>query len=977
MSIVRLRSADKYYNRGGQNQIHVMNSISLDLPESGMIAIFGKSGCGKTTLLNAIGGLDRISSGRIEVFGQNIKDNADEIRNRYIGYIFQNYNLNVKQTVYENVANALLLCGMTDEEEIGRRVMASLSNVGMENYRDRTPDTLSGGQQQRVAIARALVKGPSLILADEPTGNLDEDNTVLVMDILKEVSRERLVLLVTHEAELVDLYCDRVIEIIDGSIASDRKNDASSAFSRRNKNDIYLGELDRRSTEMPGLSLEYFGEPMGALRLKLINHGGKLYITADGEELRVIDASSELRLHDGTFREEKERAKERGSHSGGRHIDMSELSPFEGTHFGRLYRFGGSLISSLSEFFSKKKRRGKGLMRAVLMLLAMALVFTTAVNAVGIRSFSDLREKVNPYVFYIPLNPDLGYDYNRPSASIGIYGIDHAALGHYIYSEQGYFSFRYGSFMTATVPPISGEANIYPTTLSSGLALKVGTNKVGDGEMLISSAFADELLSSTRIDFLNSYENLLSLSAVDTDGFDGFTIVGIVESDESAVYVSPMAFADHHAMSFGVSVTPASRTNGLGASLAPGELAYVPFPGDDVSYAPKEGEKLLLFGREYTVTSSGMLDSQGFFDGYKKYVLATYGEELMTLEEYLNNIDIGLGTNVEEVRFRLELSYVLSYYPKYIQEYAKSLLPSYPYSESLWMMADHNSMPAYLMEGSFNFEPSFYYSAYMYIQETGIVPDKDEVYALDKSMAYDIESAYIEDMNEHLWEYNEYFESIQNGKVTYGFIMNDSDYIAMVGHAGESDERLTYTDIQYEERYDYYTNYLMVHSSDPEATEAFLRDCYGDGIMTPEDVFMSDFADISAVSIASAITIGVMLLVMCLFVYFIMRSSFMSRVKEVGILRAIGVSKKNIIYRFAVEASVLATLTVVIGFAVASALMVYLSDAPLFSEVFFYPPWLALALIVVLFAASVFFGILPALMLLRRTPSEILAKYDI
>ena len=164
MSQISIRDADKYYNRGKGNQIHVINRIGLELPESGMVAVFGRSGCGKTTLLNAIGGLDTLDSGSILVDGQDMRQNTDYLRNRYIGYIFQNYNLNVSQTVGENVANALILCGMTDREEIARRVRVALANVGMEKFADRTPDTLSGGQQQRVAIARAIVKNRSKAL---------------------------------------------------------------------------------------------------------------------------------------------------------------------------------------------------------------------------------------------------------------------------------------------------------------------------------------------------------------------------------------------------------------------------------------------------------------------------------------------------------------------------------------------------------------------------------------------------------------------------------------------------------------------------------------------------------------------------------------------------------------------------------------------------------------------------------------------
>ena len=165
--MIRIEHLNKFFNKGKQNEIHVINDISLDLPERGMVAIFGKSGCGKTTLLNVIGGLDRFSGGSLTVNGQDIREDTDALRNREMGYIFQNYNLCRDVSCYDNVANALRLCGMKDGREMRERVHAALANVGMEGFENRTPDTLSGGQQQRIAIARAIVKNPRVILADE------------------------------------------------------------------------------------------------------------------------------------------------------------------------------------------------------------------------------------------------------------------------------------------------------------------------------------------------------------------------------------------------------------------------------------------------------------------------------------------------------------------------------------------------------------------------------------------------------------------------------------------------------------------------------------------------------------------------------------------------------------------------------------------------------------------------------------------
>ena len=258
--MIRLSNLNKYYNKGRQNQVHAVAGIEMTLPERGMIALFGKSGCGKTTLLNMIGGLDEASSGEVSLDGKRISPDSDRARNINVGYIFQNYNLSQMMTVFENVASSLRLCGMTDEAEIEKRVIAALESVEMAKFRNRMPQALSGGQQQRVAIARAIVKNPTLILADEPTGNLDEQNTVMVMDLLKSISREHLVLLVTHEAHLVDSYCDKVIGMSDGRIIEERDNEITEGYSAKKSNEVYLGDMNRESLSDGELSLEYYGE---------------------------------------------------------------------------------------------------------------------------------------------------------------------------------------------------------------------------------------------------------------------------------------------------------------------------------------------------------------------------------------------------------------------------------------------------------------------------------------------------------------------------------------------------------------------------------------------------------------------------------------------------------------------------------------------------------------------------------------------
>ena len=220
--MISLKNVNKYFNRHTKNEIHIINDTSLEFENTGIVAILGESGSGKTTLLNAIGGLDKVNSGEIYINGEKITNRSaykvDKIRNLNIGYIFQDYKLLDNLTVYENVEIALKMIGIKDKEEIKKRVNYVLECVKMYRYRNRPAKMLSGGERQRVAIARAIVKNPNIVIADEPTGNLDSKNSIEVMDIIKAISKERLVVIVTHETELAKSYASRIIEI------QDRKN---------------------------------------------------------------------------------------------------------------------------------------------------------------------------------------------------------------------------------------------------------------------------------------------------------------------------------------------------------------------------------------------------------------------------------------------------------------------------------------------------------------------------------------------------------------------------------------------------------------------------------------------------------------------------------------------------------------------------------------------------------------------------------
>ena len=221
--MLQLRNIKKKYNTGGFEQI-ALDDVSLTLRDNEFVAILGPSGSGKTTLLNIIGGLDRYDTGDLIIDGVSTKKykdrDWDSYRNHTVGFVFQSYNLIPHQSVLQNVELALTIGGISAEK---RKQMAldALDKVGLKEQAHKKPNQMSGGQMQRVAIARALVNDPKILLADEPTGALDTKTSVQVMDLLKEVAADRLVVMVTHNPELAEQYANRIVRLKDGNIISD------------------------------------------------------------------------------------------------------------------------------------------------------------------------------------------------------------------------------------------------------------------------------------------------------------------------------------------------------------------------------------------------------------------------------------------------------------------------------------------------------------------------------------------------------------------------------------------------------------------------------------------------------------------------------------------------------------------------------------------------------------------------------------
>ncbi|MCR5587347.1 MAG: ATP-binding cassette domain-containing protein [Lachnospiraceae bacterium] len=297
--MIKVQNLNKYYNRGRKNENHVLKDINLEFESTGLVCILGESGCGKTTLLNTIGGLDDFYSGNMEVGRSKISKysikTSEKMRNDNLGFVFQNYYLLSDYTVAYNIRIALNIYDLTEEEK-DERVDYVLKALDITKYKKKLVSELSGGQQQRVSIARALVKAPKIILADEPTGNLDEENTIRTMSILKNISKECLVIVVTHEKDIAKFFADRIIKIVDGEVAKDKVNKKRDAYIRKYDSNIYLKEMDEYASRLKELDLHLYKEKNDededleeGASVNETQNEGTLSVDTEGENTVTVD----------------------------------------------------------------------------------------------------------------------------------------------------------------------------------------------------------------------------------------------------------------------------------------------------------------------------------------------------------------------------------------------------------------------------------------------------------------------------------------------------------------------------------------------------------------------------------------------------------------------------------------------------------------------------------------------------------------
>ena len=291
--MLQLKNIVKDYGEG-DSKVQALKGVSINFRANEFVSILGHSGCGKTTLLNIVGGLDQYTDGDLIIKGKSTKKYKDKdwdtYRNHSVGFVFQSYNLIMHQTVLQNVELALTLSGVSKSER-RRRAKDMLEKVGLGNQIHKKPNQMSGGQMQRVAIARALINDPEILLADEPTGALDTETSVQIMDLLKEIAKDRLVIMVTHNPELAEQYSTRIVKLLDGEIKDDSMPYSDEEAAKETYEELSRKDLKhKRMSYLTALNLSFNN---------LLTKKGRTLLTAFAGSIGIIGIALILSLSDG------------------------------------------------------------------------------------------------------------------------------------------------------------------------------------------------------------------------------------------------------------------------------------------------------------------------------------------------------------------------------------------------------------------------------------------------------------------------------------------------------------------------------------------------------------------------------------------------------------------------------------------------------------------------------------------------------
>ncbi len=531
--MIKLQNVDKSFKK---NKIHVINNISLEFENTGLVAILGPSGCGKTTLLNCIGGLDKIKKGKILIKNQKISSKisykVDKIRNINIGYIFQDYKLIENISVYDNVAIVLKMIGIKDKKEIKKRVEYVLDKVGMLRYKKRPANMLSGGERQRVGIARAIVKDPEIILADEPTGNLDSKNSLEIMKLIKAISKHRLVILVTHEQNLAKFYASRIISLKDGSIIDDYKNDDVKELDYEIDNNFYLKDFKyKNNLKDEKLDIDVYSNTKDKINLDIVIKNGNIYIRSKTKEkIEIVDDNSSIEFIDDHFKK----------------IDKSELEKLE-------YNFKDIIDKNIKKKYSSilnpftliiqgfKRVFDFPILKKILLIgffiSGMFIMYSVSsiLSTLNIKDEDFVSINKNYLIVEqnkLSVNDYLDYEKN-PS-------IDYILPG----DSQIQFDFKNNDYYQTSKVSLSLSGSLSSTSMINSDDLILGRMPENEYEIVVDKfAIKNELDSSKEFKMVGiiDYKDMLN-KTLKLNNMEDFKIVGITDLSSPSIYVDEKLF---------------------------------------------------------------------------------------------------------------------------------------------------------------------------------------------------------------------------------------------------------------------------------------------------------------------------------------------------------------------------------------------------------------------------------------------------
>ncbi len=540
--MIKIEKLNKTYDRRRKNANHVLKDITLDLPDTGFVCILGPSGCGKTSLLNAIGGLDRFESGTISLGSVSVsrygKRRYEAERNRNFGYIFQNYYLLPEHSVAYNIYLGLHSLKLSHKEKL-QRIRDALEAVDMSRYIRRKVGELSGGQQQRIAIARALARKPRVIFADEPTGNLDEANTMNICTLLRKISRQSLVIMVTHEERIANFFADRIISLDGGRICSDDREWQRGSLSVSAEKEIFAGDYQQAQFTAQQVSLRVLQEADAApLELTVIALKDRIILKlADGRAITCGEPGQVPVLREG---KRPALTLETVDQSQNVHTAVTDANAAEQTRAGRGIRFG--MLLREARFLAAGGGARRIGMRLFLLLLTLLTIWTAAdyltVSAVDPQDFVTTHSQVLEIKMKRGSSTSFLLDdlYHQFTYDLSVSGLEF----DFIPSQGGSLGFRMVAiaqmenimeyFYNFSYVPLS---HLDESTLIYGKMPQQAGQVVVDRWVLEQLLEEDSIVSNAASDI----SFFLNRDLFFDRGTAAFTIVGICESQESAVYL--------------------------------------------------------------------------------------------------------------------------------------------------------------------------------------------------------------------------------------------------------------------------------------------------------------------------------------------------------------------------------------------------------------------------------------------------------